>query len=370
VKLYEYLAKQVLAEAGVPIPPGRVVDRPEEAREAVAAIGPAALKAQVLVGGRGKAGGIKFAETPEEAPAVAASILGMNLKGYVVERLYAEAKLAIERELYISVTTDRAARKPLVMVSAQGGMEIEDVDDRAILRRHVDPRVGVLPYFGREIAHDLGLQGAVFREMADLVERLYRVYVAYDAELVEINPLAVVNGHLVAADARLNIDDSALYRHQNLPTVVEGSDTERRVREIGLAFVELDGDIAVMANGAGMAMATLDAIQHFGGRPMNFLDAGGGASVEPMAEALGVLVSMHPKVIFVNIFGGITRCDDVANAILTVKRTRGIPVPLVVRLSGTNEEAGVRLLTEAGIPAHAQMATAAEEAVRLAGEGR
>jgi succinyl-CoA synthetase beta subunit len=370
LKLYEYLAKQILAQHGVPIPPGQVVDTPEEARQAVQAIGPAALKAQVLVGGRGKAGGIKFASTPDEAPGVAAQILGMNLKGYIVERLYAEAKLEIERELYVSVTTDRAARKPLVMASAQGGMEIEEVADSAIVRRHVDPRVGALPYFGNEVAYDLGLDGTLAREFGDLVVKLYHVYREYDAELVEINPLAVVGGHLVAADARLNIDDSALYRHKNLPTVEEGTPTELRVKKIGLAFVELDGDIAIMANGAGMAMATLDAVQHFGGKPMNFLDAGGGASVEPTAQALGVLVDMHPKVILVNIFGGITRCDDVAKAIIQVKQTQGIPVPLVVRLTGTNDKEGVQLLQEAGIPAHAEMAKAAKEAVELAGEGR
>jgi succinyl-CoA synthetase beta subunit len=370
VKLYEYLAKQMLAQAGVRIPPGRVVDTPEQAREAVAAIGPAALKAQVLVGGRGKAGGIQFAETPEEAPAVAARILGMDLKGYRVERLYAEAKLAIERELYVSVTTDRAGRCPLVMASAQGGMEIEEVPDEAIVRRRVDPRVGVLPYFGKEMAQELGLTGTLAREFADLVTRLYGVYRDLDAELVEINPLAVVDGHLVAADARLNLDDSALFRHPDVPRVEEGTDTERRVKQLGLAFVQLDGDIAIMANGAGMAMATLDAIQHFGGRPANFLDAGGGAAVEPTAEALGVLVAMQPKVIFVNIFGGITRCDDVARAIVQVKETRGIPVPLVVRLVGTNEREGVAILEQAGISAYSEMAAAAERAVQLAGEGR
>lgn len=368
MKLYEYMAKQALKAAQIPIAPGALVETPEAAARAVESLGPVALKAQVLVGGRGKAGGIRFAATSAEAEQVARQMIGMNLKGYTVERLYAETRLDIEREFYISVTTDRAARCPLVMASAQGGMEIEDVPDNAIVRRHVNPRVGVLPYFGRELAEDLGLSGTLAREFASLVERLYQIYVTYDAELVEINPLAVVDGHLVAADARLNIDDSALFRHRDLPSVEEGSPTEQRVKAIGLAFVELDGDIAIMANGAGMAMATLDAIQHYGGRPMNFLDAGGGASVEPMAEALGVLVSMHPKVIFINIFGGITRCDDVANAILTVRDRQGIPVPLVVRLVGTNEAEGVRLLQAAGIPAHSQMADAAQEAVRLAGE--
>ena len=370
MKQYEYLAKKLLADAGVVIPPGRVVDSPEEARTAVSEIGPVALKAQVLVGGRGKAGGIKFAETPDEAPAVAKQILGMDLKGYRVERLYAEGKLAIERELYVSVTTDRSARCPLVMASAQGGVEIEEVDDSAIVRRRVDPRVGVLPYFGKEMAYAMNLPAGLAREFGDLVEKLYGVYREYDAELVEINPLAVVDGHLVAADARLNIDDSALFRHHSLPVVEEGTPTEHRVHDIGLAFVELDGDIAIMANGAGMAMATLDTIQHFGGRPANFLDAGGGASVEPTAQALAVLVGMHPKAIFVNIFGGITRCDDVAKAIIQVKNTDGIPVPLVVRLTGTNEQEGVALLEREGISAYSEMDKAAQQVVALAGEGR
>lgn len=370
MKLYEYLAKQILSQTGVTIPPGRVVDTPEEASAAVRDIGPVALKAQVLVGGRGKAGGIKFANSPDEAVTVAGQILGMDLKGYRVERLYAESKLDIERELYVSVTTDRARRMPLVMASAQGGVEIEDVADDAIVRRHVDPRVGVMPYFGKEMAYDLGLRGTLAREFGDLVVKLYRIYLQYDAELVEINPLAVSGGHLVAADARLNIDDSAMHRHADLPSVEEGTPTELEVRKLGLAFVELDGDIAIMANGAGMAMATLDAIQYFGGRPANFLDAGGGASIEPTAQALGVLVSMHPKVIFINIFGGITRCDDVAKAILQVKESRGIPVPLVVRLVGTNEKEGVAILEKARISAYSEMAQAAKRAVELAGEGR
>jgi succinyl-CoA synthetase beta subunit len=220
------------------------------------------------------------------------------------------------------------------------------------------------------MAQQLGLEGTLAKEFSDLVVKLYQIYRERDAELVEINPLAVVGGHLIAADARLNIDDSALFRHQALELIEEGSELEKKVQKIGLAYVELDGDIAIMANGAGMAMATVDAIQYFGGKPANFLDAGGGASVGPTAQALDVLVSMKPKVIFINIFGGITRCDDVATAILQVKNTTGIPVPLVVRLVGTNEKEGVRRLEEAGISAYSDMAPAAERAVELAGEGR
>jgi succinyl-CoA synthetase beta subunit len=370
LKQYEYMAKAVLAEHGIPIAPGRLVDSPQSAFKAVTDLGAVALKAQVLVGGRGKAGGIRFAATPEEGAKVAGDMLGMFLKGYRVEKLYAEQKLPIEKELYISVTTDRNTKRPLVMASASGGVEIEDVPDDKIIKHYVDPLVGVLPYFGREMAQALGLQSSLFKEFSDLVVRLYQIYREKDAELVEINPLAVVNGHLVAADARLNIDDSALYRHKELPMVEEGSKLEQRVHEIGLAYVELDGDIAIMANGAGMAMATIDAIEYFGGKPANFLDAGGGASVEPTAEALRVLVSMKPKAILVNIFGGITRCDDVARAILQVKNGEGIPVPLVVRLVGTNEEEGVALLNREGIQAYSVMADAAEQAVHLAKEAR
>lgn len=370
MKQYEYMAKARLKAEGIPVPPGKVADTPTEAAAAVREIGPAALKAQVLVGGRGKAGGIRFAATPEEAESLARTMLGMDLKGFRVDRLYVEGKLAIEHELYVSVTTDRGAKAPLVMASTAGGVEIEDVPDEKIVRRHVNPRVGIMPYFGREMAQALGLSGPPAREFSDLLVRLYAIYRDEDAELVEINPLAVVNGHLVAADARLNLDDSALFRHPAVETVEEGSVLERKVRALGLAYVELDGDIAIMANGAGMAMATLDAIQFFGGRPANFLDAGGGASVEPTAEALGVLVSMNPKCIFVNIFGGITRCDDVAKAIIQVLKGQGIGVPLVVRLVGTNEAEGVKLLQAEGISAYREMADAARRAVELAGEGR
>lgn len=364
------MAKGTLKAFGVPIPPGRVADTPDQARAAVAEIGPAALKAQVLVGGRGKAGGIKFAQTPEEAVTQAKAILGMNLKGYIVERLYVEGKLDIDQELYVSITTDRNQKAPLLMASSAGGVEIEDVAEELLVRQIINPEVGAFPFVGREVAQKLGLSGVLAREFADLVVKLYRIYREFDAELVEINPLAVSGGHLIAADARLNLDDSGLFRHPDVTPVVEGSDLERKVQEIGLAYVELDGDIAVMANGAGMAMATLDAIQYFGGKPANFLDAGGGASVEPTAQALSVLVEMKPKAIFINIFGGITRCDDVAKAILQVKNSQGIQPPLVVRLVGTNEQEGVRLLNEAGISAYSQMAQAAERVVALAGEGR
>lgn len=369
MKLYEYLAKERLARYGIPTPGGRVAQTPAEARRIAEEIGPCAVKAQVLVGGRGKAGGIKLAETPDEAEARAREILGMNLKGHVVERVLVEPKLSIDQELYLSIAIDTTAKRPLIMASASGGVNIEEVPEEKICKQTVDIQVGAHPYLGRAFARRLGLKGDLARQFADLLVRLYRLYRECDAELVEINPLAVVGDRLIAADGRLNIDDDALFRHTDLPRVQEGTELEQRVRELGLAYVELDGDIAVMANGAGMAMATLDVLQHYGGRPANFLDAGGGAAVEPTARAIEILLATNPRAMFINIFGGITRCDDVANAIVQVQRSRGIPVPLVVRLVGTNEAEGVRILREAGIQAHREMGQAAQQVVELARAG-
>lgn len=369
MKQYEYWAKDMLRRFGVATAPGRLVATAEQAAEAVADLGPAVLKAQVLTGGRGRAGGIRFADTPEQALGEARRMLGMDLKGYRVDRLYVEARLDIRQELYLSVAMDRNRACPLVMASSVGGMDIETVDDDRIVRRWINPRIGAMPYLGREMAHQLGLAGQVGQEFAALVVTLYNVFRGLDAELVEINPLAVVDGGLVAADARLNIDDSAVFRHADVPVVREGTPFELRVRDIGLAYVDLDGDIAVMANGAGMAMATIDAISYFGGRPANFLDAGGGAAVEPMAEALDALVSRRPRVIFINIFGGITRCDEVAEAVITVIDRHPDPLPLVVRLAGTRDREGVALLAERGLVAYSDMATAARQAVALSKGG-
>lgn len=366
MKLYEYLAKQVLAENGVPTPGGRVATTADDAAKVAAEIGPCAIKAQVLVGGRGKAGGIKLASTPDEARQRAREILGMNLKGFTVDKVLVERQLKIDKELYLSVTFDAAIKQPLVITSASGGVNIEEVPEKEIIKRPVDPLIGVYPYLGRELARRLGLRGDVARQFADILVKLYGVFRKYDAELVEINPLAVVGERIIAADGRLNIDDDALFRHEGLPAVDEGTELEREVRALGLAFVQLDGDIGIMANGAGMAMGTLDTISYYGGRPANFLDAGGGASVEPTAKAIEMLLKTRPKAIFINIFGGITRCDDVAQAIAQVKRQRGIPVPLVVRLVGTNEREGVEILKREGVEAYRDMGEAAQKAVALA----
>lgn len=377
MKMYEYLAKQVFAKNGIPTPPGRVTMDPDEVAAVAAEVNaPVAIKAQVLAGGRGKAGGIKFADSPEQAREVARGMFGADLKGFKIDRLLVEKKLKIENELYVGVAVDAAAKMPLLIASAQGGMSIEEVPEKAIVKRPIDVTWGLYTYTAREVVRRLGLTGAPAKKVADVMVRLYRIFRTYDAELVEINPLIISSGagpgqeEVIAADGRLNVDEYALYRHKDIPSVEEGTALERKVKGIGLSYVELDGSIAVMANGAGMAMATLDILTRYGGRPANFLDAGGGAGAEPMAQAMDILLSQKPKAILINIFGGITRCDEVAKAVLWVKQNRGIPVPLVVRLVGTNEAEGVRLLQEAGIVAYKSLDEAAAKAVAAAGGGQ
>jgi len=374
------MAKSILRAAGVPVPEGRLCRTPEEAAEAAAALGPVAVKAQVLVGGRGKAGGIRLAETPAEAREAASAIIGMDLKGHRVETVYCEQRLRIQRELYLAITIDPTARRPLLIASAEGGIAIEEVPEKAIVKRPIELPWGLRPFMARQVAVRLGLEPQLHAGFVDIAERLYGVFRRRDATLVECNPLAVCapaggskpaappgvrGGPLIAADARLSVDDDALGlgRQPDLPRTDTATDLERRVRALGLAFVQLDGDIAVMANGAGITMATLDALQSLGGRPMNFLDAGGGAAAGPTAEALDILLSTDPKAVLINIFGGITRCDEVARAILDVQGRRALEVPLVVRLVGTNEEEGTEMLRAAGIAAFTSMREAAQAAV-------
>jgi succinyl-CoA synthetase beta subunit len=370
MKLYEYLAKRLMAEHGIPTGGGIVCTTPAEAEAAARQIGPCAIKAQVLVGGRGKAGGIKLANTPEEARERAAEILGMNLKGYIVDKVLVDPQINIEKELYVSITLDGQEKAPLIIASAHGGVNIEEVPEEHIVKQTVDITTGLLPFQARLIARRIGLSGELAKQFTGILLGMYQMFRQLDAELIEINPLAVdKNGtELIAADGRCNVEDDALYRHKDLPRVEEGTDLEIKVRGIGLAFVQLEGDIAVMANGAGMAMGTLDVLSHYGGRPANFLDAGGGAGVEPTAQAIDALLGTDPKAIFVNIFGGITRCDLVAEAIIQVKNTRpgSIPVPMVVRMVGTNDEKGRQMLAENGIQAYTDMGEAAQAAVRAA----
>lgn len=370
VKLYEHMAKELFAKYGIPIPKGNVAMNADEVYKVAAEIGaPVAVKSQVLMGGRGKAGGIKFADDAEGAKKEAEALFGTELLGYTIDRLLVEEKLNIEKEFYLGITVDNQAKKPLLIASTEGGVNIEEVPEKHIVKMHIDPVWGLYPYHTRQLIARLGLSGAEAKGVADIALKLYKLFKDYDSELMEINPLVISGDRVIAADGRATIDDDAMYRHSELPKISESTELEQRIQALGLAYVELDGDIAVMANGAGITMATIDVLAQYGGKAMNFLDAGGGASVEPMAQAIGALVSTNPRAILVNIFGGITRCDDVANAIMTVKNQQGIPVPLVVRLVGTNEAEGVEILKQNGIDAFSSMEEAAKKAVELASAG-
>ncbi|WP_206812804.1 ADP-forming succinate--CoA ligase subunit beta [Paradesulfitobacterium ferrireducens] len=367
MKLYEYMGKELFNSYGLPVPEGTVIKSAAEAKQGFAAIGsPAVVKAQVLSGKRGKAGGIKFVDTPEEAEHAAAELLHMSIQGLAVDQLLMEEKLKIDQEYYLAVTIDARAGKPVVIASAAGGMDIEEVPEDRIVKKHVDINLGIQPYHAREISYRLGLKAEFFPEFARILTGIFLIFREKDAELVEINPLILSGDHFVLGDAKITIDDSALAKHPELPRVEEKTENEKLANALGLAYVELDGDIAIMANGAGITMGTIDAIQYHGGRAANFLDAGGGSNKEATAKALEILLISKPKAIFINIFGGITRCDDVAGAFAQVKAEKGIEVPVVIRLVGTNQEEGLRILRECGIEAYKSMNEAAMKVVELA----
>ncbi|MDR5696989.1 MAG: ADP-forming succinate--CoA ligase subunit beta [Armatimonadota bacterium] len=365
MKLHEYQAKEWFRTYGIPVQNGTVVERAEQVGDIGLAY-PVVVKAQVMVGGRGKAGGIRLARTPQEAQEAAQEILGMEIKGEVVRKVLVAEAANIEREYYLAFTVDRSARRLVCVASAFGGVDIEEVaraTPEAIVRLHVDPLFGFHPFHARSVGRRLGFGGPALVQFTQIAHALYRLCAERDAELAEINPLAVADGKLVAVDAKLIVDDNALHRHQDLPDNEELSELERLARQNDLSYVELDGDIAIIGNGAGLVMATLDMIAHFGGRPANFLDIGGGASTENMRQAIDIVLR-KPGVrsLFINVFGGITRCDDIARGIVASRP----PVPASIRLVGTNEEEGRRILREAGISAFVDPEEAAREAVRLA----
>jgi len=376
VKLHEYQAKQILQRAGIPIPDGRLATTPEEAESAAKAIGaPVAVKAQVHAGGRGKAGGIKVAKSPSDAKAAATAILGMEIKGLRVEKVYVERAADVASELYLGITLDRDRRRPVVMLSTVGGMDIEGVaaaSPEKIARGWPSPLLGLLAFEARALVFAAGVAEAQRETVVDIARRLYRTYAETDANLVEINPLFVQkDGSVLAGDAKLDIDDNALFRQAELAKLKEVSpdeEAEERARALGFSFVQLDGDVGIIGNGAGLVMATLDAVRNAGGRAANFLDVGGGAKEAVVKAALEIVLS-NPRVrsVMINIFGGITRGDEVAKGILAVTLKHPPSVPLVVRLSGTEAEAGRRLLEGAALESRATMDEAAAEAVRLAG---
>ncbi len=364
MKLYEYMGKDLFAHYGVKVELSRMVKTPAEARSAAEEMGPVVVKAQVLSGKRGKAGVISIVDSPDEAYREAERILQQEVDGEQVKCLLVSQKVIIHQELYLAITVDGKSRRPIILASSHGGMDVEEVPEGGMIKWPLDISMGYLPFMGREIGFRMGLQGALVHRFSDLLGKLYHMFRATDAELVEINPLAVCGEELIAIDSKVNIDDDALQRQPELPRVQEKTALEKKAQEMDIAYVDLGGDIAVMANGAGITMATLDLVQYNGGTPANFLDFGGGAGVEKTSQAMELMLGTNPKVILVNIFGGITRCDDVARAFASVKENKDINIPVFFRLVGTNEDEGRQVLREIGIEAYSSM----EEAVRRAVE--
>jgi succinyl-CoA synthetase beta subunit len=377
--LLEYQGKQLFAKHGVPVPDGRPATAVSEAVEAAEELGyPVAIKAQVQIGGRGKAGGIKLANDRAEAQEHATAILGMDIRGFTVHELYVEKASEIDEEYYAAVVFDRSAKKPMVMLSRMGGMDVEDVaetDPEAMRMLHVDPLLGFQDFHGRRLAFESGIAEDVIRPVGAMLAKLYDVFVREDATLVEVNPLLITKSReVVALDAKVTVDDNALFRH---PDVAELRDLsaedpqERMAKERGLTYVKLDGNVGILGNGAGLVMSTLDVVAQAGGKPANFLDAGGGSKAEAITSAVEVILSDEKvTAVLFNIFGGITRCDEVARGLIEAFEQVKPDVPFVVRLDGTNDEEGRALLAEANLPnvhTEATMLGAAEKVVELAG---
>jgi succinyl-CoA synthetase beta subunit len=387
MKIHEYQAKELLKGYGVAVPRGVVARTPEEAESAARELGTevVVVKAQIHAGGRGKGGGVKLARSPAEAKELASKILGMNLvthqtgpEGREVKTLLVEEGLPIDREFYLGVVLDRASGRPVFMASSAGGMDIEEVaahTPEKILKEVVDPAVGFRPFQARKLAFGLGLPANLVNQAAKFMQALYAAYEQADASLVEINPfLLTKDGRLIALDAKITFDDNALYRHPefaSLRDLNEEEPLEIEASKFDLNYIKLDGNIACMVNGAGLAMATMDIIKHAGGEPANFLDVGGGASQERVEAAFRILLAdEHVRAVLVNIFGGIVRCDMVARGVVGAAKNIGVEVPVVVRLEGTNVEEGQRVLRESGLNFTVAdgMRDAAEKVVALAGE--
>ncbi|HEV7922787.1 MAG TPA: ADP-forming succinate--CoA ligase subunit beta [Thermoanaerobaculia bacterium] len=366
MKVHEYQAKEILRRYGVPTPRGIVVDNADEARQAAKELGGrVVVKAQIHAGGRGKGGGVKLAKDPDEAAELTKKMLGMTLithqtgpEGRVVHKVLIEEALNIDRELYLGITLDRKLGLPVIMASKQGGMEIEEVaerDPKAIHREPIDAVLGAQPFEARAIAYALGLTGESYKRGVDFVQKLMRAYIETDASLLEINPLLVTReGHVLALDCKLNFDDNALFRHKEfveMRDLNEEDPLEVEASKFGLNYIKLDGNVGCMVNGAGLAMGTMDIIKLAGGQPANFLDVGGGASAEQVKNAFRIILSdKNVKAILINIFGGIMRGDRIAEGVVSASREVGLPVPVVVRLEGTNVELGKEILAKSGLP--------------------
>ena len=366
MKVHEYQAKEILRHYGVPTPRGEVVDSPDDARNVAKQLGGrVVVKAQIHAGGRGKGGGVKLAKTPDEAADLAKKILGMTLvthqtgpEGRVVRKVLVEQALNIDKELYLGITLDRKLGMPVVMASKQGGMEIEEVaakDPKAIHRVPIDAVLGAQPFQARAVAYALGLTGDAYKKCVDFVQKLVRAYIETDASLAEINPLLITKeGDVLALDAKMTFDDNAMFRHKDfveMRDLHEEDPLEVEASKFGLNYIKLDGNVGCMVNGAGLAMATMDIIKLAGGQPANFLDVGGGASAEQVKNAFRIILSdKNVKAILINIFGGIMRGDRIAEGVVSAAKEIGLPVPVVVRLEGTNVELGKEILAKSGLP--------------------
>ncbi len=366
MRFFENVAKKVFNSEGIRILEGHVAYSPEEAVAVCSEMGvPIVVKAQVLTGGRGKAGGVKFADNPGEAWKVADEILGMEIKGEKVKHLLIEEKADIKQEFFLSISIDRSEKKPLIMVSKEGGVEIENLaktNPEKIIKYYPQPLIDFLPYEAREIARKMGLPSELISPMGDIIWKLYNVFDKYDCEIAEINPLILTPDGLIAADAKMEVENDALYRHQDLVNMLH-------YKKKTVDFVKLDGDIAVIGNGAGLTLTAMDMIKLNGGEPATFLDIGGGASEQIINQALNIVLNYDPvKVVFLNVLGGITKADDVARGVIKALEQADRKIYIVIRLTGTNEKEGQKLLEEAGIPYEISMEKAAKKAVDLCNE--
>jgi succinyl-CoA synthetase beta subunit len=368
VKLLEWQGKEIFRNYGIPLPKGAVA---RSADDVVKVLGshvslPCVIKAQVRVGGRGKGGALRFASTPEEARKAAEEILGSRFKDETVKEVLIEQKLPIDREIYLSLTLDRSKRLPILMGSAEGGVEIENVPDEKIFKLWIHPFAGVLDYQKRQVAKLLGLSGDAAKEVAFIIDMLWKIFQGEDAELVEINPLVVSAGHLVALDSKVIIEDDAVFRHPQYEHLQgDLTDLEEKAHEKGIAFVEMGGDVGVIANGAGLTMATLDVLLENGGKPGVFLDLGGTDDPKKVAEAFLLMSEAKPKVVFINIFGGVTRCDTVANGLVSEIKRNPPNFGIITRIRGNNEREGKEILNGIGIGSYSDLAEAVRQVVAM-----
>ncbi len=377
MKIHEYQAKEIFKKFSIPVPDGKVATTPEDAENIAKELGgKVVVKAQVHVGGRGKAGGIKLASTLQETKEAASKILGMDIKGLTVNRVLVTTAVDIKNEAYIGFIVDRRSKKPLVMVSAAGGIDIEQVARETPEKIHkliIDPVYGLLPHQARELAFKLYDDIALVRKAADVIMKLYTVFIAVDSSLTEINPFVVTSdGETWAVDAKINIDDNAVERHPDIEAMRDVTESEQKeldAKSKGLSYIKLDGNIGCVVNGAGLAMATMDLIKKYGGEPANFLDIGGSSNPEKVVTALTILISdKNVKSIFFNIFGGITRCDDVANGIVEALSKLTIKLPIIIRLAGTNEDEAKKILSQTKLLTASSMSGGAKKSIEMAGK--